>query len=69
MSGLPSGTEGCISVLKICYQVGVLVLRGPAEVPKAIGGGYAEVIHVARNAFRSGVRARFLEAYADGCLP
>ena len=27
-----------------------MVLRGPAEVPKAIGGGYAEVIHVARNA-------------------
>ena len=32
------------SVLKIFYQVDVLVLRGPAEFHKAIGGGYAVVI-------------------------
>ena len=32
------------SVLKIFYQVDVLVLRGPAEFHKAIGGSYAGVI-------------------------
>ena len=40
------------SALKIFYQVDVLVLRGPAEFHKAIGGGYAVVIdHAERVTF------------------
>ena len=51
------------SVLKIFYQVDVLVLRGSAEFHKAIGGGYAEVIHVARLAWsNSGWRAYAVHA-------
>ena len=38
------GAMDTYSVLKIFYQVDVLVLRGPAESHKAIGGGYAGVI-------------------------
>ena len=58
------------SVLGIFYQMDVLVLLGPAEVHKAIGGGYAVVIdHAEKVTFvkippfgRSRVRARLLEA-------
>ena len=62
------------SVLKIFYQVDVLVLRGPAEVHKALGRGYAVVIDHAEKvtfamilSFRRVVKPSSMSIEMDPC--